>query len=222
MRGSEINLFAYDTARTPFEEAIKTGRHLIELNSHRFTYNVANDSVFGCVKVLERERVSAKDRFKLSLPFAIIQSEGKKTFTPNKEWEPGKFQSVINLCPRISWVQVGSVHDVPLKNTLDLRGETSIRELFSLVELSELVVSTESALNHVAAAFGRPSVVVFSGFSSAGLATYPTTVVVAATQAVICSPCGLRTPCPFANKPCTAMIQPEEVATRVNEILGVA
>ena len=56
--------------------------------------------------------VMKKKKFlkKTNLPdeYGLIQSGGKVSFTPNREWGAKNFQKVIDDFKNVNWVQIGS------------------------------------------------------------------------------------------------------------------
>ncbi|HEX2722800.1 MAG TPA: hypothetical protein VHM24_07775, partial [Gemmatimonadaceae bacterium] len=116
-------------------------------------------------------------------PFWLLVSGGKTDFTI-KWWEHQRYQQVVDhFRGRIEFVQVGEgghVHP-PLDGVVDLRGQTSLRQLVRLVYHSQGVVSPVSLLMHLAAAVevkpgmpqNRPCVVVAGGREPPHFTAYP-------------------------------------------------
>ena len=103
----------------------------------------------------------------------LIVSGGKFDFTA-KWWDPRRLQQVVDhFRGRIIFVQVGEAghHHPPLRNVIDLRGKTDLRQLVRLVYHSQGVLTAVNALMHLAAAVevkggkpqNRPCVVVAGG-----------------------------------------------------------
>lgn len=163
----------------------------------------------------EREEFGRKHA--LAPQYWVVRPVGQTSYTPNKEWGFERFQEVLRRTPRIHWVQIGSAKDPLLAGARDLRGRTTLRELFCLIAGAQGVLSGEGLPNHVAAAFGIPSVVVFTGFSHAELATYPNTVAIRRIPQVACAPCWKLSPCPVAGMPCASDITAEQVTAEVEK-----
>ncbi|MBI3858552.1 MAG: ADP-heptose--LPS heptosyltransferase [Planctomycetes bacterium] len=117
------------------------------------------------------------------LPFWIIVSGGKFDFTA-KWWDPKRWQQVVDhFRGRILFVQVGEDghHHPPLRNVLDLRGKTDLRQLVRLVYHAQGVATAVNALMHLAAAVDvkggrprhRPCVVVAGGREPSQWEAYP-------------------------------------------------
>ena len=101
-----------------------------------------------------------------------------------KWWSPERFQKVVDhFDGRIQFVQVGEKdhHHTSLKNVIDLRGKTDIRQLVRLVYHSQGVLSPVTFLMHLAAAVptksgqlaSRPCVVVAGGREPSHWEAYP-------------------------------------------------
>jgi ADP-heptose:LPS heptosyltransferase len=118
-----------------------------------------------------------------SQPFWLLASGGKYDYTI-KWWDAARYQLVIDhFRGRIEFVQVGEAHhhQPPLSGVIDLRGQTSLRQLVRLVYHSQGVLSAVSLLMHLAAAVegppgappNRPAVVVAGGREPPHWTAYP-------------------------------------------------
>jgi ADP-heptose:LPS heptosyltransferase len=117
------------------------------------------------------------------LPFWIVNAGGKFDFTI-KWWDWRRYQQVIDhFRGRVLFVQVGEIghYHPPLKNVLDLRGRTDLRQLVRLVYHSQGVLCGVTALMHLAAAVptrpdrwaARPAVIVAGGREPPHWEAYP-------------------------------------------------
>jgi ADP-heptose:LPS heptosyltransferase len=118
-----------------------------------------------------------------AVPFWIVVAGGKFDFTI-KWWDHARFQRVVDhFQDRILFVQVGEgghAHP-PLRNVIDLRGATDLRQLVRLVHHSQGVLTPVSLLMHLAAAVetaagrprNRPCVVVAGGREPPNWEAYP-------------------------------------------------
>ena len=115
--------------------------------------------------------------------FWLFASGGKFDYTI-KWWDPARYQQVIDhFRGRIEFVQVGETHHrhPPLRGVIDLRGETTPRQLVRLVYHSQGVISAVSLLMHLAAAVeakpgmpkNRPCVVIAGGREPPQWTAYP-------------------------------------------------
>lgn len=116
-------------------------------------------------------------------PFWIVAAGGKYDVTL-KWWQSERYQEVVNhFRGKIQFVQIGSHghHHPKLDGVIDLRGQTSLRELIRLVYHAQGVLCPVTALMHLAAAVetkpgrppSRPCVVVAGGREPAHWEAYP-------------------------------------------------
>jgi hypothetical protein len=118
-----------------------------------------------------------------SVPYWLLVSGGKFDYTI-KWWDHDRYQQVVDhFRGRIQFVQVGEAghHHPPLRSVVDLRGQTSLRQLVRLVHRAEGVLSPISLLMHLAAAVetpagapgNRPCVVIAGGREPPHFTAYP-------------------------------------------------
>lgn len=118
-----------------------------------------------------------------SIPFWVVVAGGKYDVTV-KWWDTRRFQAVIDhFRGKIQFVQVGEYghHHPRLRGVIDLRGQTSLRELVRLVYHSQGVLCPVTAVMHLAAAVPfkhhpgapRPCVVIAGGREPAHWEAYP-------------------------------------------------
>lgn len=136
------------------------------------------------LSLIEKSRVSrVQELCNEDIPFWIVVAGGKNDFTV-KWWDANRFQEVIDyFYGKIAFIQVGSAdhHHPPLKNVIDLRGQTDLRQLIHLVYHSKGVLSPVTFLMHLAAAVefkgdtsrNRPCVVVAGGREPPQWEAYP-------------------------------------------------
>ena len=85
------------------------------------------------------------------------------------------YQEVVNLLPEIKFVQIGHLDHThpPLKNVIDLRGKTDLRQLFRLIYHAEGVLTCVSLPMHATAALKKPCVVIAGGREGTRWELYP-------------------------------------------------
>jgi ADP-heptose:LPS heptosyltransferase len=116
-------------------------------------------------------------------PFWLLVSGGKFDYTI-KWWDHERYQQVVDhFRGRIEFVQVGEAghSHPPLEGVVDLRGQTSLRQLVRLVYHAQGVLSPISLLMHLAAAVpvkpespkNRPCVVIAGGREPPHFTAYP-------------------------------------------------
>jgi ADP-heptose:LPS heptosyltransferase len=113
----------------------------------------------------------------------LFASGGKFDYTI-KWWSAARYQEVVNhFKGRLDFVQIGEGghHHPALENVIDLRGQTSLRQLTRLMYHAEGAVSAVSLLMHLAAAVPpkpgmpqhRPCVVIAGGREPPHFTAYP-------------------------------------------------
>lgn len=121
------------------------------------------------------------ERTESKLPFWIIAAGGKFDITV-KWWSQERYQAVVDYFKdKLLFVQIGETghHHPRLNGVLDLRGQTTLRELVRLVYHSQGVLSSVTAVMHLAAAVPtkdgglRPCVVVAGAREPAHWEAYP-------------------------------------------------
>ncbi|MEQ1907378.1 MAG: glycosyltransferase family 9 protein [Vicinamibacterales bacterium] len=126
---------------------------------------------------------SVENREGPAQPFWLFASGGKFDFTA-KWWDPARYQRVVDhFRGRIQFVQVGEDHHhhPPINHVIDLRGQTTLRQLVRLMYHAQGALSAVSLLMHLAAAvevkpgmpLNRPCVVVAGGREPPHFTAYP-------------------------------------------------
>ena len=93
---------------------------------------------------------------------------------------------------------------------IDWTGDLDVLELAALIERADVFVGADSGPAHLAAAVGRPSVVLFSGTNNAGQWRPQGLQVTVLKNEVACSPCHRET-CPLVDHPCLEGLFPAAV-----------
>lgn len=166
----------------------------------------------------------ACDKFKSKLahlphPWVLV-NRNASGWTPNKEWPDLFWNTLIeSLLFNYSVIEIGHQRNEKsiIKNLryINLRGETSLEDIISLMYLSDLHVGPISGPVHIAAAFHVPSVVIYGGYEPPILSEYPGNISMA--NKLTCSPCWLTDPCPI-NLECMRLISPEAVKSSIDQL----
>lgn len=148
---------------------------------------------------------------------------------PSKRWPGEKF---LDLIQRIGdqelaeIVLIGTEEErLLLPNTekiqgkiIDLRGQTSLKDLLILMDSCDLFVGNDSGPAHLAAAQGLESVVIFSGTNHADIWHPWTKRLHLIHHDVPCSPCESEH-CPLRHHDCMEKISTAEVLAAIREIV---
>ena len=155
----------------------------------------------------------------------VVLSPGAE-YGPAKRWPSAHFAGLARELD-VPCVLLGSGKESPLCEEIaaqapgkcvNLAGKTSLTQAFALIAAARHVVSNDSGLMHVAAAFGVPQVAVFG--SSSPLHTPPLNDLAqviwlkddpAYQPPLDCAPCFARE-CPLGHTRCLKDILPERVA----------
>ncbi len=141
-------------------------------------------------------------------------------YGPAKRWPARHFAEVARAHAAKGWRTwlLGSGKDAPVTAEIaalagngvrDLAGRTSLEEALDLLSAATRVVSNDSGLMHIAAAFDRPMAAIFGSSSPAYKPPLsPKARIV--TIAISCSPCFKRE-CPLGHTNCLETLEPARV-----------
>jgi ADP-heptose:LPS heptosyltransferase len=136
----------------------------------------------------------------------------------NKEWYPERFQEVVDqLLGEVSFVQLGSKSDPPIKGALDLRGKTSFRESAAILAASRVFIGIEGFPMHLARAVDCRSVIIYGGREDPQILGYACNENL--VGAMPCAPCWQRNRCDY-DRECMRMIDAEQVVAAVQKQLA--
>ena len=156
----------------------------IEFLNQRLGLSIQPTAFKGDIHLSDREKAwysQVREVTRHDIPFWIIGAGGKYDVTI-KWWSSVRYQEVVDYFRgKIQFVQVGqSGHHHPrLEGVIDLRGQTTLRELVRLVYHAQGVVCGVTALMHLSAAVetrmhsSRPCVVIAGGREPAHWEAYP-------------------------------------------------
>jgi len=153
-----------------------------------------------------------------------ITSSGISPFIRSKNIGIRKVNEVVGKTSgKTRWVQVGGEKEPFLKNVdLDLRGKTSLREMFFLVSRCKAVFTNEGILTHVSAAFDIPCISIYTGYHYPEISFYPNVSVVVPSPLPNCAYCFRKT-CPISKNSnvgkCSKDIRVKDILEKVESIL---
>jgi FkbM family methyltransferase len=193
-----------DCSKVEIDRTGASGRHYIgaylDLLNHELGVNASLRRVAGDIHLSPEEKETYSDVWSLcrqEIPFWIICSGGKFDL-PVKWWSHDRYQAVVeHFSGRIQFVQIGTWgnYHPRLKGTIDLRGETSLRDLIHLVHYAQGVVCGVTSLMHLAAAvpteFGqeRQAVIIAGAREPEVWEKYPAHHFFNTSKAVECAHC---------------------------------
>lgn len=182
----------------------------------------------------ERTR-QVQQQFELGSEHPVLVLCPGAEFGPAKQWPEQHYAEVAAQYLQLGyqvWV-MGSARDhaigetirvqLPLSlqaNCRNLCGSTTLGEAVDLMAAAAAVVSNDSGLMHVAAALGRPLVVVY-GSTSAGFTPPLADRVQTLSLQLPCSPCFQRV-CPLGHLNCLRQLEAVRVTGALAELLNPA
>ncbi len=171
------------------------------------------------------------EKYTLKQPDAplLIIAPGAE-FGSSKRWPPNYYAEVANAQLAQGWHvwMLGAPKDQAIateilqrtnNRVVNLIGRTTLAEAVDLISLANVVVSNDSGLMHIAAALGRPLVVVYG--STSPRFTPPLTDKVDILQLKLpCVPCFKRT-CPLGHWHCMLQLKPELVINSIQQLSSI-
>lgn len=141
-------------------------------------------------------------------------------YGPAKRWPARHFAEVARVHAAKGWRVwlLGSAKDAPVTAEIaalagpgprDVAGRTNLEEALDLLSAATRVVSNDSGLMHIAAAFDRPMAAIF-GSSSPGYTPPLSPKARIVTLGLSCSPCFKRD-CPLGHTDCLEKLEPARV-----------
>ena len=182
----------------------------------------------------------AQDRIDEALAKAHVAERGFYAFAPGAEFGPAKRWPAIHFAALAKSldapvVLLGSAkesalcdeiaHEAGQQHCMNLAGQTSLLEAFALIAAARAVVTNDSGLMHVAAAFGVPQVALFGSSSPEHTPPLNDRASIvwlrddpAYQPPLDCSPCFQRE-CPLGHQRCLFDITPERVGSTLERQL---
>lgn len=169
----------------------------------------------------QEEKTFARKYADLKQPFAILKASvgvNRPKGTYLKDWDLQKIAEVVSQTPQVQWVQLGDKTEAPISGTLNLLGQTNIREAMWLVAQSRFVLSVEGFITHVAAAFSKPAITPLTGAYDPTTFIYKNTLPLMANPMPACSPCWAEE-CKETGMPCRSGIATTAALEAVTQAL---
>lgn len=163
------------------KEASRETRWLLNYPGHRpyiksvtptnFVFDENYRAPYGRLYISERERAwaeeVAKGDFILVEPHVKDAEQSVGFLGKNKAWD--KWDELLKL--DYPWLQIGKRQSIP--RFIETK---SFRRALAILERAKLLITTDGALHHAAAALGVPSIVLWGGVASPKVLGYPTQV----------------------------------------------
>lgn len=169
-----------------------------------------------CISFSKTENKLFSEKFSniLNKRYSLIVCGDKKDST--KLWPSKKFQEVIDKTnDNVNWVQVGTAGCEKLNNTVDLRGKTSLREVFFIVSKADSILCSEGMYTHLSSAFNVPCITIYSGFHNPDISSYDNVTPIVPNPLPKCAYCW-KTKCDLYDYPiCLESISVSDVINNV-------
>jgi ADP-heptose:LPS heptosyltransferase len=182
----------------------------------KFQLNLQSNFIKNEIFFSNQEKEFFEKKFLLPDEYAVIHSQAKLTYAKNKDWGYKNMQNVINLTPKIKWVQVGLSFEPLLENSIQILN-VSLRELAYIVFRSKFVLTLEGLYNHLASCFDKKTFIILSGMLPVAASYYKNNVVISKFEDLDCVPCYRLNSCVKSEKFCTTRITPEYVANMIKK-----
>jgi len=168
----------------------------------------------------ESEKEEFEEKFSniLKEEYALIITGTKENST--KIWPTKNFQKVVEkTAGKIRWCQVGTSRTEELKGVLDLRGKTTLREVFFLSSRAKFILCSEGMFTHLSSAFNTPCVTIYSGFHYPEISFYKNVIPISSKPLPKCAYCW-KSKCNLYDFPiCIENIKIQDVLSKIKEIL---
>lgn len=177
--------------------------------------------------VSAQQAVLAKHQMKISEQKILALCPGAE-FGPAKRWPETYYAAVAKQKLTEGWTVwlLGAPKDAPAaeqimaltaRRCVNLVGQTSLLEAVDLLSLATVVVSNDSGLMHIAAAVGKPLIVVYGATSSSFTPPlHPQAKTL--TLSLPCQPCFKRE-CPLIHHRCMQDLHPQLVLDAIGAMV---
>ena len=201
-------------------------RHLLRAgfnpkdNSPKTFFSISRQDKEQIDSILSKAGIDNKDK-------VIVLSCGARSKT--KVWQEEKFVELIsNLIKEYNFkiILVGDSKDKEVSNRingalglacLDLSGKTSLQELACILKRSELLISNDSAVMHIASYLNIPVVAIFGITDDAKYGPWPEKSFIVKKE-IFCRPCS-KAGCLKKARECFDYIKAEDVLLGVRRLL---
>ncbi len=203
------------------------------LVAHAYPANTpaVEDYPFPELVVDKSQFAALRGKFELNPDRPVLALCPGAEFGPAKRWPEGHYAAVAETKIQQGWQVwlMGSAKDSVVAediranlpesdraHCINLAGQTSLAEAIDLMAMADAVVSNDSGLMHIAAALGRPLVVVY-GSTSPGYTPPLSHQVQVESIAVDCGPCFKRE-CPLGHLKCLQDLSPAKVLKALDKL----
>jgi ADP-heptose:LPS heptosyltransferase len=144
-------------------------------------------------------------------------------FTPNKNWPLEYWDELIEKISKkylIILIGSGNIKEdqniLSAKFCIDLRNKTTLEEMIGIIASSNMYLGPVSGPYHIAASLNCHSMIINGGYEHSNNTFYSNSTWFSTD--LPCSPCWLRTECPYLKK-CLTSIFPKEIEKSISVII---
>ena len=204
-----------------YEGSLPPRRHIARIYGDQLGLDVGDvrpSCVFDEALIHEYQRAWAH------LPRPLIVVNRKSASGSNKNWMGTHWDRLIaSLLNRYTVIEIGAGRDggdpVRHPHYVDLSGRLPLDRFLAAVAAGDINVGPVSGPVHVAAAAGKPSVVIYGGYEHPVCLSYPDNINI--YSPLSCSPCWLQLEtCPY-DRVCLSRISPEQVEEAIASLARV-
>ncbi len=213
--------FKFNADKKHREHIIEEYKKIFYLVSYEFDFKNNKQEIFLNLKQ-EKEILS---KFNFDKKFFKIIISPFVQYGPAKMWDIKNVEILIkSLIKRFKKVKIyiiGTEEDKKYKilndNIIDLRGQTSLKEIIYLIKNTNFFIGNDSGIMHIADAFNIPSIIIFG--STSPLWTGPVSQNLKIIKSnVNCSPC-FQKECKYKTYECLKIITVERVLKEAIEMI---
>lgn len=209
----------------------KLDKQTLALNVERFLVLGSQDHTLPKVIPTPTLNVDIDAQTKARNAFGLIENKPMLAlcpgaeFGPAKQWPATHFAALAQEKVKDGWqvILLGSQADGEICaqiNALakggcnDLSGKTTLTQVMDVLSLADFVVSNDSGLMHIAAAYNRPLVAIY-GSSSAEFTPPLSEKSQQVSLSLDCQPCFKRE-CPLGHTNCLQQLEPDRVLSLIS------
>ncbi|HET6670534.1 MAG TPA: lipopolysaccharide heptosyltransferase II [Pyrinomonadaceae bacterium] len=219
-RSSKHEVFYYLNLVASLERLIIGNERAIEDYQPDAQLNISQSRRAGAANFLSRQGVKGDGKL-IALCPGSINSRAKR-------WPAGSFAALADLLidRQAQVLLIGSPEESEVSlevarhmrnEPIMLTGNTTLSQVIEVLDLVDLLITNDTGPAHIAAALGRPTLVIFGPTNP--LTTRPFSASAEIVRhAPECAPCMLRD-CPIDHR-CMTAISPAEVFARAQAVLG--
>lgn len=201
----------------------KTKKHLIEatmMHKKKLSEKIKTKNYKNEIFLSKEEIKKYEQKFKtIKKPYGLITSGLNKVMI-TKDWKIEGMQAIVKSVKKINWVQIGAKDEKNiLKNTTNMIGKTTLRELTYLFKDAKIAVTTEGLNTHLSSIYETPCITIFTGFNYPEISSYTNIIPIQQQNLPACAPCWNALKCKkYPEAICAKDIDVHEIIKKIKKI----